>query len=752
MKRQSVSGLTPLVIILILGALCAIPLVSEGQNGGVTLTTTLRTGGTLIKNQFSALNYWDFRWDWLDKAEGSAPDYFKKNYPFIKEIIFMMATGGNGNRDLLANYKDPNSAYKFDPLIKACRNVVKQGLKPRIKTGNVPERFSKTPLFRVYDMNVKPPADYNKYYNYIKALSDALVKEFGAEEVRTWSWGVLNEFDNADIFRGVEETQAGHRAEFFKLYDYTVAALEDSIGEKNLIVGAHAMFTPSSTFNALDLLDHCTKGTNSKTGKQGTQIDYFAISYYDYDPRSAGDFSALSTSLKRIRAKADEVKLPELKVGIEEGILIIGPDGQQLMMTRNIGTSYQGSYDAFLFKTLTDNGGDYYSRWAINSSLWNGADSVGANVTKLAYKMAGESRLDVSRSGSVINKGNHVEAIATYNQQTSTVHIFAFNHNPSFNQNSTEPLTLKINDIRAKDGTALSVKQWIVDDQHSNFFQTWLKDKSANGIQLIFSQYDMVPFFASDGQRTYFNSRLETYKKLGALMESITSTVTPIDNTVTLSHTLAHHSVTLFEITNATIASNVAPKPTPTATPTASPTAIPTPQPTPDKSPKTHSITLKKGWNLLSLPIQPVDSFIESVLKPVDSSIGAVFGYNAREKRYEAYIPKEIFTLKRLFAGQGYWIYMEKEALLSVTGHESNEPVDLVEGWNLVGFNSVTRMRIGAAVRSIKDSISAVYGFEPAENRYLGYTPKGEQIELQFMAPGSGYWIYSNKDQKWTLN
>lgn len=43
----------------------------------------------------------------------------------------------------------------------------------------------------VFGVNVRPPFNYDAYYNYIKALAGTLVSEFGINEVKTWSWVCL---------------------------------------------------------------------------------------------------------------------------------------------------------------------------------------------------------------------------------------------------------------------------------------------------------------------------------------------------------------------------------------------------------------------------------------------------------------------------------------------------------------------------------------------------------------------------------
>lgn len=163
-----------------------------------------------IKNIFSDVNMWYFETYWGEQASVRPADYFSKNYPFVKRVQFMTATGGNE-------------------------------------------------------------------------------------------------------------------------FDYTVAALEDAIGADNLIVGAHGMVCHPGLWDELDFIDHVAKGTNHKTGKTGTQIDFIAASFYDQTPGKPNEVNlSLSNTIESLRNRAVANGLPNLKYGIDEGRILNGPDGQPL--------------------------------------------------------------------------------------------------------------------------------------------------------------------------------------------------------------------------------------------------------------------------------------------------------------------------------------------------------------------------------------------------------------------------------------
>ncbi len=279
------------------GSLLLIPAESSFAASGPKLSFDLTAQGRTIHNAFSDINAWDYEIDWTTKAAGKPANTFATNYPFVKNVQFMTATGGcyvgfpgcSANRDLFADPSDRTTLtdYDFSRLIGALHHVVDQGLKPHIKTGNIPMKLSDDPEVGVMEANLKPPSDYDQYYAYIKALADALVAEFGLAEVKTWTWGVFTEYENPEWFDdGV--SPASTQTAFFKIYDYTVAALEDAIGASNLTVGAHSMTVTEGLWDELAFIDHVAgvgpNGTNYKTGLPGTQIDFLTASFYDLKP------------------------------------------------------------------------------------------------------------------------------------------------------------------------------------------------------------------------------------------------------------------------------------------------------------------------------------------------------------------------------------------------------------------------------------------------------------------------------------
>jgi hypothetical protein len=524
----------------------------------LTFTFDLTNRSKKIKNTFSDINLWEFQSGWLKNANSYPDDYFKKNYPFVNNIQFMTATGGVASRDLFINPTDTTikNDYKFDELIAAVRGVVKKGLKPMIKTGNVPIKFSTSPKLGVFGVNTRPPDDYNLYYDYIKALATALVREFGINEVKTWSWGVLTEYENKDWFWVKDEDPAASKIYYFKLYDYTVAALEDVIGPENLKVGAHSMTVVKGSWDELEFIDHVAKGINYKTGKRGTQIDFLCASYYDQSPGvTPKDQFTLSQCIQHLRDRAVANGLINLQYGIDEGRLLRGPkEDSRDLWSRVIGHSYQGAADARTFKTMLDIDADWFSAWGLTTSqLWGGVVTVATHVANLGYRLVDSFRLNGSSTGKPKDATNQIDAIGGVDPTTGTARFMIYNYNPSLHAASIETPAVVIKNLISEKGKKVSVKQWIVDDTHGNYWPTWWKDLQAQGLDknnFSWSMYsvDVPANLLKQPDKDFWHLKEPSYKKLAELHP--TTVEMPVrNNTITLQPTLTHHAVVFYEIT-----------------------------------------------------------------------------------------------------------------------------------------------------------------------------------------------------------
>ncbi|TWU33187.1 GH39 family glycosyl hydrolase [Novipirellula artificiosorum] len=178
------------------------------------------------------------------------------------------------------------------------------GYIPWIVLDNVPQKMSSQP-FNKYG-NTSPPDDFDLWFRYVQKFLTALVDEFGLEEVSSWRYRVGTE---PDLFPG---HWSGTKEEYFKHYDYTVAALESIIKDPWIGPGNMLMWNGSQKGQkggrwGFDILKHCAEGTNYYTGKIGTKIDYYSQSVYAMSPHPF----LYEENMQKVRAEL--AKYPSIK-------------------------------------------------------------------------------------------------------------------------------------------------------------------------------------------------------------------------------------------------------------------------------------------------------------------------------------------------------------------------------------------------------------------------------------------------------
>ena len=524
----------------------------------MTITFELNSDGKIIGNKFTDMNVWHLN-TWENAPGNLSENYFASRYPYVRRVQLMSATGGETSRDLFINPSDRSTLtdYKLDSLIKACRNLIKQGLVPMIKTGSVPNKFSSEPQNGIFNVNKLPPDDFDAYYDYMKAIGDALVNEFGIDEVKKWTFGVLTEFENSDWFGIPVHNKfdiGGTMNSYFKLYDYTTAALQAAIGAENLNIGAHGMICTVGLWDYANFLNHCASGINYYTGEIGSQINYLTCSYYDYKP---GQFNAenLTAVIGNMGAAAKKAGLTNLKFGVDEGRLLGAADGKDLT-TREVATSYQGAANARQFKQMIDYDIDWFSAWEFSTSLFgNGIDPVGTHIASLGYTMAEDNYITSRITGTASDQSNTVRGIGGFNSDDKSARFMVFNFNNNPNSTTSESVCIEVKNMELLSNKKVNVTTYYIDDDNANYWTEWWKDQTEAGLndsdyRSNWSKYSISPLsvLQSDRGRKLWNDNFNKYREL-SLLKPVTTEMTVKNGMLTLTPELQHHGVVFYEIT-----------------------------------------------------------------------------------------------------------------------------------------------------------------------------------------------------------
>ena len=520
-----------------------------------TFTVDTSVLGEELPNVKSNLNCFGGRF-----SEDPAINVEYDPYGFIEYIQLMECTGGNKNRDL---FRDPDDFtvlddYDFAPLVSSCRGILKTGAKPLLKLGNVPAKLSRKTLeasgedLGAFSVNIYPPDDYNEYYTYIYAVANALVEEFGLEEVRTWRFGVMTEYENADWFRVPGGDPEKTAEAYCKLYDYTVQALIDVIGP-DVFVGAHSMTCTEGLWDEKMFIRHCAAGTNYATGETGTRVCYLSASYYEVAPGDRGSTKSIPEIMAELRDTAEQAGLTDLIYGVDEGRILLGlrsgADSSELH-SRTVGYTYQAAFDARLVKQMFDSGMDYFSSWEYCSLPDNrGNPLVSYYVAKYAAAFKGARLADVQTARKGLIPKAEVEASAAYDEESGTLRIMAYNYKNKTDYRANAELTFRVNAPQFANGEA-RVTVYMIDDD-CNWFDEWDAERESLGFTddvFSWSPDDGCPTFKTAEARAKFEALTDYYSSYCRL-EPRSCTVTVKNGAFTLKTDLAPNAVAFFEVT-----------------------------------------------------------------------------------------------------------------------------------------------------------------------------------------------------------
>ncbi|MBR3801906.1 MAG: hypothetical protein IKK37_00480 [Clostridia bacterium] len=545
----------------LLSLILALPgIVISGGESKNDYSFTVETSqlGDVVPNTLSNINVWDMQGTNLFTNPRLNEKY--NIMEFVEYIQLMQCTGGNAQRDLFVdptNY-DVLDDYDFSPLIENCKGILTLGAKPHLKLGSVPMKYSQNAIKGAnFDTNLYPPDDYDVYYDYMVAMAKALVDEFGAEEVLTWRFGVMTEFENSDWFMAPDGDPQKTAEAYCKLYDYTIAALQQEIGE-DVFVGAHAMAVTEGLWDEKIFIEHCASGTNYKTGEKGTRICFLSASFYDNRPGEYTKGYTLPETIAHLQQLAKDAGLEDLIFGVDEGRVLWGLDSgadDNQLLTRMVGDTYQAAYDARLNKQLIDQGGDYFSSWGyLSGGLYDGYPTVSYHVASRLATFAGSKRVVTESAKKGVIYGAEVEALSAYDGET--LRIMAYNFKNDIDYNKTADLSFDV-DASVFNSDKVNVTVYTVDDS-CNYFDEWRQDREKYGIGddcFGWSPDDpqienSVTLKDPTARELYFNELAEKYEQC-AQLKPVTYTADVVDGRVVLESSLAANGVVFFEVTAA---------------------------------------------------------------------------------------------------------------------------------------------------------------------------------------------------------
>ena len=448
------------------------------KNGAVLLAVDATAPGRVLPNVSKMLALWDLDGEtFRDVARYREHDVLE----FAEYVEIFGATGGNDVRDCLKNPRDRTvlDDYDFSRLVAGCRNIVHLGLKPYLKLGNVPNKFTTHNNPGAFGMNIRPPTDYAVYGRYMEACANALLDAFGREELLKWRFAVLTEFGNEQWFKDASGDKEKSFRAYCRLYETTLDAFRKVISP-DVIFGAHA-----TAAKARVVWDE--RKFIRYAGERKLPLKFISVSFYDDCPGRFTRNWDFPGRIKHVRDAAMAAGYTNLWYGVDEGRIMYGTSrghrGNRELPHRVVGDTWQAAYDARMVKQMFDHDVDYFASWGYLSGpygFFEGLPTVSFHVAREAAKFRGMRRLSVSATKRDV-PGVEVDAVAAASDDGRVVRVMAYAFKNDLHAAGKVPLGVSVKLPPAWKEREVRVVRTTVDDD-ANWFDDWRRIREERGI------------------------------------------------------------------------------------------------------------------------------------------------------------------------------------------------------------------------------------------------------------------------------
>ncbi|MDR3121599.1 MAG: hypothetical protein LBU58_09775, partial [Clostridiales bacterium] len=442
----------------------------------------------------------------------------KLEKPYYMRAHHMLCTGPChgaykwGSTNAYTEDENGNPVYSFAVIDRMCDIWLANNCKPFFEIGFMPldmvdmsdVRTTAHSLYSEYKRIGwnRPPKDYGKWYDLIRALIEHLLSRYGRAELESWYFELWNE---PDIFYW-----SGTHEEFCKLYDYTEAAVHGVLPSLRFggpaTTGARSQNAAAANY-LRDFLVHTKTGKNHKTGETGTRVDFTS-----FHAKGGGYAFTTSKALEKtpsVKSLLNQVKIcagiiKECGYGDLECVISeADPDGwaaggrfdNPAFDFRN--TEYYASYVASAYKNIRDIAVEM--KMDIRPLAWafmfegercfegtrtfstQGIDKAVMNVFRLYAKLGGQLvSLTSSRGLDPLGykddwgagEGAEINGWATLTG-TNSVEAFIYCHEDTWDRDGVYNIEFNAENLPFEG--PCRVTRYLIDKDHSNACAEWVR-------------------------------------------------------------------------------------------------------------------------------------------------------------------------------------------------------------------------------------------------------------------------------------
>jgi len=147
-------------------------------------------------------------------------------------------------------------------------------------------------------------------------------------------------------------------------------------------------------------------------------------------------------------------------------------------------------------------------------------------------------------------------------------------------------------------------------------------------------------------------------------------------------------------------------------------------------------IEFVEGWNLIGMPLEPMNATIEAIFAGNLTKVLAIYGYN---QTWSQWISPGVGDLTELHAGWGYWVFTNAAFNQTIMGTVPAEAPPLVKKWNLISIIGLDHVPTETYLAGYNWTV--VYGYMEETGTWT-YLIRGIGGALTTLQPGDGYWVY----------
>jgi hypothetical protein len=165
-------------------------------------------------------------------------------------------------------------------------------------------------------------------------------------------------------------------------------------------------------------------------------------------------------------------------------------------------------------------------------------------------------------------------------------------------------------------------------------------------------------------------------------------------------------------------------------------------------------IFLHEGWNLISVPLVPVDTNLYSVLSSISGNYDAVqwFDFNSGSwKHTHITKPSHLNTLQSIDHKMGFWIHITEPGgvLFEYLGNPPGFTgiISLKTGWNAVGYPASGNMQRDMALNTLTFGleVDSIWYYDSANQTWRAMGSS------DYFVLGRGYWFHATQECAWVV-